>query len=98
MSQAFGSSRLLSRDLVFRKLTAKAIKAATTASASIRKALAKKVSHAHFDASEWQVVLMILGGNSVNPATELPFLAKINIRKQLEEIKGMGFKTAIAVA
>jgi len=98
VSQAFGSSKLLHRDFLFRKLTAQAIMAASFGDPSIKKVLAKKLKSTQFNPAQWQVVLMILGGDRTNPATELPFLAKINIRKQLEEIGNMGFKTAIAVA
>ena len=65
---------------------------------AIKNALAKKVNGLNFDPAHWRVVLMVLGGDAANPATDLPFLAKINVRKQLDEIKNMRFQIAIAVA
>lgn len=87
-AQGAVSAELISRDRSFRKKVAEELPKSHAV-------LASELKAASFDPRQWTVGYVLLGGNTTNPAGDLPFFSKVNLRKHADRLASMQYRVGL---
>jgi uncharacterized protein (TIGR04141 family) len=87
-AQGDTSARLMRMDREFRKKVAAKVP-------GTHKKQADAIRASKFDHEQWTIAYLILGASSTQPALDVPFFSKVNLRKHYEGLLLMGYRVVV---